>query len=75
MSPDARIDGDCESRFAAVRDVFARSFETGEVGAALAVTIAGRPVIDLWGGHRDAARTTALDARHAGQRLLDHQRA
>ena len=40
-----------------MRDVFARSFETGEVGAALAVTIAGRRVIDLWGGHRDAART------------------
>ncbi len=56
MSPEARIDGECESRFAAVRDTFARSFETGEVGAALAVTIAGRPVIDLWGGHRDAAR-------------------
>jgi CubicO group peptidase (beta-lactamase class C family) len=53
----ARIEGECESRFAAVRDVFARSFETGEVGAALAVTIAGQPVIDLWGGHCDAART------------------
>lgn len=53
----ARIEGECEERFAPVRDVFARSFETGEIGAALAVTIAGRPVVDLWGGHRDAART------------------
>jgi len=52
----ARIEGECEERFAPVRDVFARSFETGEIGAALAVTIAGRPVVDLWGGHRDAAR-------------------
>ena len=40
-----------------MRDVFAKSFEHGEVGAALAVTIAGRAVVDLWGGHRDAART------------------
>jgi CubicO group peptidase (beta-lactamase class C family) len=57
MPPGARIDGECESRFAGVREVFARSFESGEVGAALAVTIGGRPVIDLWGGHCDAART------------------
>src|SRR5262245_32158691 len=57
MPPEARIDGECEARFAGVREVFARSFQTGEVGAALAVTIAGRPVIDLWGGHCDAARS------------------
>ncbi len=59
MSLGTQVEGECESRFAPVRDVFARSFETGEVGAALAVTIAGRPVIDLWGGHRDAARKRA----------------
>jgi len=52
-----RVDGECEARFAPVRDVFAKSFETGEVGAAVCVTIAGRPVVDLWGGHRDPART------------------
>jgi CubicO group peptidase (beta-lactamase class C family) len=57
MPPEARVDGECESRFAGVREVFAKSFATGEVGAALAVTLAGRPVIDLWGGHCDAART------------------
>ena len=53
------IEGDCEKRFAPVRDVFAKSFETGEVGAAVCVTLAGRAVLDLWGGHRDAARTQA----------------
>ena len=53
------IEGDCEKRFAPVRDVFARSFETGEIGAAVCVTLAGRAVLDLWGGHRDAARTRA----------------
>jgi CubicO group peptidase (beta-lactamase class C family) len=40
-----------------VREAFEKGFASGEVGAALAVTIAGRSVIDLWGGHRDAART------------------
>jgi len=53
----ARVEGECEARFAPVRDAFARSFETGEIGAAVAVTIEGRPAVDLWGGHRDAART------------------
>ena len=43
--------GMCDERFSAVRDIFAENFENfGEAGAAVAVTIDGRPVIDLWGG-------------------------
>jgi CubicO group peptidase (beta-lactamase class C family) len=52
-----RVEGECEDRFAGVREVFESSFATGEVGAAVAVTIGKRLVLDLWGGHRDAART------------------
>jgi CubicO group peptidase (beta-lactamase class C family) len=52
------IDGECDPRFAAVRDTFAASFEAGrEVGASFAATVDGRMVVDLWGGHADAART------------------
>src|SRR4030095_2550354 len=52
------IDGACAPRFAAVRDTFAASFETGrEVGASFAATVGGRMVVDLWGGHADAAGT------------------
>jgi CubicO group peptidase (beta-lactamase class C family) len=52
------IDGTCDRRFAVVRDVFAEGFaHRDEVGAAVAVTLDGRPVVDLWGGHADAART------------------
>jgi CubicO group peptidase (beta-lactamase class C family) len=52
------IDGTCDRRFAQVRDVFAEGFtRRGEVGAAVAVTLDGRPVVDLWGGHADAACT------------------
>lgn len=54
---EARVYGDCAPRFARVREAFERNFANGEVGAALAVTIDGQPVIDLWGGHADAART------------------
>ena len=45
------VHGRCDERFSAVRDAFVRNFEEfGEVGAAVAVTIDGNPVIDLWGG-------------------------
>ena len=52
------IEGECESRFDRVKQAFIENFERrGEVGAAVAVTIGGRPVVDLWAGHGDAART------------------
>src|SRR5262245_35443210 len=57
MAGAVRVEGECEARFARVREVFEKSFASGEIGAAVAVTIAKRPVLDLWGGHRDAART------------------
>ena len=53
----ATVQGRCDPRFERVRRVFEKSFETGEVGAAVAITLDGEPVVDLWGGHADAART------------------
>ncbi len=51
------IDGVCDRRFAAVRDAFAANFaERGELGAAVAVAVGGRFVVDLWGGWADGAR-------------------
>ena len=48
------VHGLCDERFSAVRDAFANNFEEfGDVGAAVAVTIGGKPVIDLWGGAVD----------------------
>ncbi len=52
------IEGECESRFERVKQAFIDNFERrGEVGAAVAVTVSGRPVVDLWAGHANAART------------------
>src|SRR5262249_59867578 len=52
------IDGDCDPRFAAVRDAFAAGFDAGrEVGASFAATVDGCMVVDVWGGHADVART------------------
>ncbi len=50
--------GSCDARFSAVREEFERNLsERGDIGAAVAVTIGGVPVVDLWGGWRDGGRT------------------
>jgi len=54
------IGGDVDPAFAAVADAFADNFRNeGEIGASICVFQAGRKVVDLWGGHADAARTRA----------------
>jgi CubicO group peptidase (beta-lactamase class C family) len=51
------IDGRCDPRFVPVRDAFVTNFtERGDVGAAIALVLGGRCVVDLWGGWSDAAR-------------------
>ncbi|CAL9370309.1 hypothetical protein SUDANB176_00854 [Streptomyces sp. enrichment culture] len=53
-----RVHGHCEPRFTAVRAAFEENFrEREELGAAVAVTVDGRTVVDLWGGWADPART------------------
>jgi CubicO group peptidase (beta-lactamase class C family) len=55
---DLNIEGQCDARFERVRQAFAENFaKRGDVGAAVAVNIDGKPVVDLWGGHADKART------------------
>ena len=52
------IHGECDARFAKVRDGFASNFAAGkEIGASVCVTVDGKPVVDLWAGHADKART------------------
>jgi len=58
VSHASTIDGRCDARFARLREVFAESFANGsEVGASVAITVDGRSVVDLWGGHADGARS------------------
>jgi CubicO group peptidase (beta-lactamase class C family) len=58
------IAGFAAPRFAAVKDIFAASFEEGlELGARFSVIQAGELVVDLWGGHADRARTRPFDDR------------
>jgi CubicO group peptidase (beta-lactamase class C family) len=52
------VQGESAPRFAAVREAFEKSFAAGEeVGASFAAFLDGAPVVDLWGGHADAARS------------------
>ena len=49
------VEGTCAEGFEAVRDAFAANFvDPGEIGAAVAAVVDGRPVIDLWAGLADA---------------------
>ncbi|MGH3159852.1 MAG: serine hydrolase domain-containing protein [Streptosporangiaceae bacterium] len=53
----ADVEGTCQDRFAAVRDALAATLDSQDVGASAAVYVDGEPVVDIWGGHADAART------------------
>jgi CubicO group peptidase (beta-lactamase class C family) len=48
------INGFCDDAFSGVRDAFVGNFEAGnELGASVAVTHHGEPVVDLWAGDAD----------------------
>jgi CubicO group peptidase (beta-lactamase class C family) len=52
------IHGFVHDGFEPVREVFANNFATGgDIGASYCVTKNGETVVDLWGGHADAAKT------------------
>ena len=46
----AGVDGLVAPGFEPVRDAFVANFERGQVGASCCVYVAGRPVVDIWGG-------------------------
>ena len=57
------LQGECESRFSAVRDAFAANWtDHDEVGASLCVIVGGETVVDLWGGHVDGERSRAWES-------------
>lgn len=58
MADSVEIQGHVDPRFKRVKEAFAENFDTkGEVGAAVAITLDNRPVVDIWGGHSDRGRT------------------
>lgn len=68
------IGGTCDERFVAVREALRENFtQRGELGAAVAVMVEGRTVVDLWGGWADAsgsrpwAKDTVVNAFSVGK--------
>ena len=63
MSTDKpKIEGTCDAKFAGVKEAFVENFaDHDEIGAGVAVYVDGQPVVDMWGGFRDAARTHRWD--------------
>lgn len=62
MTDAIDIHGTCDPRFGAVKDAFAANFADAPEGlneqaARFSVLIEGEPVVDLWAGHADTART------------------
>ena len=54
------VQGHLRHGFESVRDVLAASLANGgDIGCSAAVFIEGEPVVDIWGGFYDAARTRA----------------
>lgn len=53
------VHGTCETAFEPVRDALVEQLDADEeLGASIFINLDGRPVVDVWGGHRDSARTT-----------------
>jgi CubicO group peptidase (beta-lactamase class C family) len=54
----AEVHGTCEARFEGVRNALSANLDSGaDVGASVAVYLHGEPVVDIWGGHVDAAKS------------------
>ncbi len=55
---ETQIRGTCALGYEPVREAFAANFaERDEIGASVAVVVAGQPVVNLWAGWADTART------------------
>ncbi|KAF2124526.1 beta-lactamase [Dothidotthia symphoricarpi CBS 119687] len=58
----AKVSGTCDARFKEVEALFQANLDSGEeLGASIVVNIAGKNVVDIWGGHADTDKTRAWE--------------
>jgi CubicO group peptidase (beta-lactamase class C family) len=58
----AEVVGQFDERFSGVAEALSRNLDEGlDIGASVAVAVDGEPVVDIWGGHLDQARTRAWE--------------
>jgi CubicO group peptidase (beta-lactamase class C family) len=56
---EAQVSGTCDTRFGPVRDAFRGRLASGsELGGSIVVDVDGQTVVDIWGGWRDAERSS-----------------
>lgn len=61
-SSHPKIQGKCDPRFNKLSTLLAQFIASdAELGASIAVTLDGVPVVDIWGGHSDHQRTKAWE--------------
>jgi len=54
MSDEDLAHGHCDPQFEKVREIFVENLKNGsEIGGAVAFTLDGKSVVDLWGGYQD----------------------
>ena len=52
------VEGVCDSRFEAMREILQRNVDSGaDLGASVAVVLEGEPVVDMWGGWANTDKT------------------
>src|SRR4051812_43195224 len=60
MTTGLKVQGQCDGRFERLRAAFIDNFSTlGETGAALAITLDGKPVVDIWSGYTEPTQERA----------------
>ncbi len=58
----AEVQGTCQPQYEPVRKLMQEMVDNGEeLGASLCVDVGGEPVLDLWGGWKDQARTQSWE--------------
>lgn len=59
----AEVHGTSDPRFDRLKELLSSTLDSGDdVGASVSVTIDGETVVDIWGGHADAEKTTPWEA-------------
>lgn len=54
----AQVNGTCDPAFSSVRDILQQNVATDkELGASICVSVKGKTVVDIWGGHADTERS------------------
>jgi cytolysin (calcineurin-like family phosphatase) len=74
MSKPIEVHGFCDPGFIPIQEAFIKNFENElEIGASVALTADGEPVVDLWAGYSDRKKNKTL-GRGYNRKCLFHDK-